>query len=167
MCWIRKLNELFSQWERAASCRRVSNAVRWRIYQEADVPFGIAGIYRRWKDPLGGPALFTFAMLTVNADTHPFYKRFHKPGEEKRMPIFLDKDHTGRGCNAASSTHRCSSSTIPGRSLRRPRRSPGHRKSRPSRGRRMNCCRRSRSRCPRRRLKATCSEAHRVSRRAR
>ncbi len=70
-------------------------AVRWRIYQEADVPFGIAGIYRRWKDPQGGPALFTFAMLTVNADSHSFYKRFHKPGEEKRMPIFLDKDQYG------------------------------------------------------------------------
>jgi len=70
-------------------------AVRWRIYQEADVPFGIAGIYRRWKEPQGGPALFTFTMITVNADTHPFYKRFHKPGEEKRMPIFLDKEQYG------------------------------------------------------------------------
>lgn len=67
------------------------HAVRWRISQEGEVPFGIAGIYRRWRDPKGGEALFTFAMLTVNADTHPFYKRFHKPGEEKRMPIFLDR----------------------------------------------------------------------------
>ena len=70
------------------------SAVRWRIYQEADVPFGIAGIYRRWHDPKGGH-LFTFTMLTVNADTHPFYKRFHKPGEEKRMPIFLNKEEYG------------------------------------------------------------------------
>ena len=31
-------------------------------------------------------------MLTVNCDTHPFYKRFHKPGDEKRMPIFLDRE---------------------------------------------------------------------------
>ncbi len=70
-------------------------AVRWRISQEGDVPFGIAGIYRRWRDPKGGPPIFTFAMLTVNADTHPFYKRFHKPGEEKRMPIFLDRAEYG------------------------------------------------------------------------
>jgi putative SOS response-associated peptidase YedK len=28
-------------------------------------------------------------MLTVNADDHPFYKRFHRPGDEKRMPIIL------------------------------------------------------------------------------
>lgn len=53
------------------------NTVRWRIFQEGDIPLGIAGICRRWKDPQGGPALFTFAMLTVNADTHPFYKQFH------------------------------------------------------------------------------------------
>lgn len=70
-------------------------AVRWRISQEGDVPFGIAGIYRRWSDPKGGPPIFTFAMLTVNADTHPFYKRFHKPGEEKRMPIFLNRGDYG------------------------------------------------------------------------
>ena len=69
--------------------------MRWRISQEGDVPFGVAGIYRRWRDPKGGPPIFTFTMLTVNADTHPFYKRFHKPGEEKRMPIFLDANEYG------------------------------------------------------------------------
>ena len=68
--------------------------MRWRIYQEADIPFGIAGIYRRWRDPKGGH-MFTFTMLTVNADTHPFYKQFHKPGEEKRMPTFLNKEEYG------------------------------------------------------------------------
>ena len=70
-------------------------SVRWRIWQEGDIPFGIAGIYRRWRDPKGGPPIFTFTMLTVNADTHPFYKRFHKPGEEKRMPIFLNRAEYG------------------------------------------------------------------------
>ncbi len=34
-------------------------------------------------------------MLTVNCDTHPFYKRFHKPGDEKRKPIFLRPDEYG------------------------------------------------------------------------
>lgn len=67
-------------------------AVRWRISQEGTVPFGIAGLYRRWRDPKGGASLFTFAMLTVNADAHPFYRRFHKPGDEKRMPVILTRD---------------------------------------------------------------------------
>lgn len=64
-------------------------AVRWRISQPSDIPMGIAGIYRRWKDPAGGH-LFTFSMLTVNADDHPVMKRFHKPGDEKRMVVILD-----------------------------------------------------------------------------
>ena len=34
-------------------------------------------------------------MLTVNADSHPFYKRFYKPREEKRMPIFLNRAEYG------------------------------------------------------------------------
>ena len=68
-------------------------SVRWRITREGNVPWGIAGVYRRWKNPSGnGAPLFTFTMLTVNCDTHPFYKRFHKPGDEKRMPIFLDRE---------------------------------------------------------------------------
>lgn len=63
-------------------------AVRWAIQQPGAVPMGIAGIYTRWRHP-DGRELFSFAMLTVNADDHPFYKRFHRPGDEKRMPIIL------------------------------------------------------------------------------
>lgn len=63
-------------------------AVRWRISQQGDVPMGIAGIYRRWRNPTGGE-LFTFAMLTVNADGHPVMQRMHKPGDEKRMVVIL------------------------------------------------------------------------------
>jgi hypothetical protein len=31
-------------------------------------------------------------MLTVNADEHPLMRRFHRPGEEKRMVVVLDPD---------------------------------------------------------------------------
>lgn len=50
---------------------------------------GVAGIYRRWRAP-DGRMLWTFAMLTVNANGHPVYQRMHAPGEEKRMVIVLD-----------------------------------------------------------------------------
>ena len=30
-------------------------------------------------------------MLTINADAHPLMKRFHKPGDEKRMVVILDE----------------------------------------------------------------------------
>jgi putative SOS response-associated peptidase YedK len=63
-------------------------AVRWRVQQPFAVPMGIAGIYRRWRDA-DGVLRWTFAMLTVNADSHPLYKQLHKPGEEKRMPVIL------------------------------------------------------------------------------
>lgn len=65
-----------------------AKAVRWAIHQPGAVPMGIAGIYTRWTSP-EGQTLFSFAMLTVNADDHAFYRRFHRAGEEKRMPIIL------------------------------------------------------------------------------
>jgi putative SOS response-associated peptidase YedK len=65
-------------------------AVRWRIYQPGDVPMGIAGIYTKWRDPTNGRELFSFAMLTVNADGHPVFQRFHRPEDEKRMVVILD-----------------------------------------------------------------------------
>lgn len=102
---VSKLPSFRPSWEAGQRCivpaeavfepsYETGKSVRWRIFQEADVPFGIAGLYRRWRNPKGGQ-LFTFTMLTVNADQHPFYKRFHKPGEEKRMPIFLDREEYG------------------------------------------------------------------------
>jgi putative SOS response-associated peptidase YedK len=74
-------------------CWESGKAVRWCVQQPAAVPMGLAGIYRKWRAP-DGRELFTFAMLTVNADGHPVYQRFHAPGEEKRMVILLDPaDH--------------------------------------------------------------------------
>jgi len=61
---------------------------RWRIWQPGFVPMGIAGIYDEVKHP-DGRVLYTMAMLTVNADDHPFMKRFHKPEDEKRMVVVL------------------------------------------------------------------------------
>jgi len=63
---------------------------RWAIYQEGQVPFGIAGIYTQWRDFKTGQDVFSFSMLTVNADDHPLLKRFHKPEDEKRMVIILN-----------------------------------------------------------------------------
>ena len=70
-------------------------AERWVIQQPGAVPMGLAGIYRKWRHP-GGREVFTFAMLTVNADGHPVMQRFHKPEDEKRMVVILDpKDYGG------------------------------------------------------------------------
>jgi putative SOS response-associated peptidase YedK len=51
---------------------------------------GIAGIYAQWRRPEDGQRLFSFAMLTVNAEGHAVYQRMHRPGDEKRMVVILD-----------------------------------------------------------------------------
>lgn len=63
--------------------------VRWAIYQEGQVPFGVAGIWTEWLEPKTLRKAFSFSMLTVNADRHPLLKRFHKPEDEKRMVVIL------------------------------------------------------------------------------
>lgn len=59
-------------------------AVRWRIERCDGTPFMVAGLWDRWLAPTTGEPLFSFSMLTLNADTHPLMRRFHRPGEEKR-----------------------------------------------------------------------------------
>jgi putative SOS response-associated peptidase YedK len=64
-------------------------AERWVVYQEGYVPLGVAGIYTQWHDFKTGQKVYSFSMLTVNADDHPFMKRFQKPEDEKRMVVIL------------------------------------------------------------------------------
>ena len=71
-------------------CYESGEAVRWRIARSGGEPLGIAGIYAQWVNPKTQMHEFSFSMLTVNADTHPFYQRMHRPGDEKRMPIILE-----------------------------------------------------------------------------
>ncbi len=67
---------------------------RWIIRQPGEVPMGLAGIYTRWRDT-EGRELFTFAMLTMNADGHSLMQRFHRADEEKRMVIILPPEDYG------------------------------------------------------------------------
>ncbi|UUZ68283.1 SOS response-associated peptidase [Polaromonas sp. P2-4] len=75
-------------------CYETGQVVRWAIQFYGSVPQGIGGIWREWNHPDGRKVL-TFAMLTVNADGHPVYERFHKPGDEKRMPLILPQEDWG------------------------------------------------------------------------
>jgi len=87
-------------WRRGTRCVVPADAVfepkyyedltneRWRIEREDGAPLGIAGLYNQWTED--GVEKFSYTMLTVECGSHPFYSQFHKPGEEKRMPIFLD-----------------------------------------------------------------------------
>ncbi len=65
-------------------------AVRWRIGMADDSPFAVAGLYREWKEE-DGSHTFAFTQLTVNADEHPLMKHFHRPGDEKRSLVIVEK----------------------------------------------------------------------------
>lgn len=71
-------------------CWETGRAVRWRIARADGVPMGIAGLWSAWRGP-DGRMLPTFTMLTINADDHALMRRFHKPGDEKRMVVILDE----------------------------------------------------------------------------
>ena len=52
-------------------------------------PFAIACLWDKWTDPETATNVFSFSMLTVNADQHPLMRQFHKPGDEKRTPVII------------------------------------------------------------------------------
>lgn len=73
-------------------CYETGRAVRWRISRDDGAPLAIAGLWE-WR-PNGGPddqPLFSFTMLTMNADGHPLMQRFHRPEDEKRMVVLLEE----------------------------------------------------------------------------
>lgn len=67
---------------------RSGKAVATRISRADGEPMGIAGLWSWWRPPSGEP-IWSFTMLTVNADAHALMREFHKPGDEKRMPVIL------------------------------------------------------------------------------
>ena len=70
---------------------RSGKAVSARICMADGAPMGLAGLYSRWKEPKG-ETIYSFTMLTINADAHPFMRQFHKPTDEKRMVVVLNAD---------------------------------------------------------------------------
>lgn len=66
---------------------RTGKAVPTRIARIDGKPMGVAGIWERWaKD---GEEIISFALLTVNANSHALLHRYQTPGSEKRMPAIL------------------------------------------------------------------------------
>lgn len=70
---------------------RSGRAVPTRISRVDGEPMGIAGLWSSWRAPKG-EIVYSFTMLTINADEHPLMKQFHKPTDEKRMVVVLPED---------------------------------------------------------------------------
>lgn len=103
-------NRLFGKYWKACSlcivpvdaiyepCYESGRNVRHKIWIKDQTEFGIAGIWRTWTSPEGGPPRYAFAMLTLNADDHAIFKRMHKPTnpdgspKEKRGVVMLARD---------------------------------------------------------------------------
>ena len=67
---------------------RSGKAVATRIGRVDGEPMGIAGLWDSWKHA-DGTWLYSYTMLTVNADHHDLMKAFHKATDEKRMVVIL------------------------------------------------------------------------------
>ena len=91
-----------SAWARAQHCVipataiyepdwRSGKAVPTRISRKDGSVMNIAGLWERWTSPVGEET-FSFTMLTVNADDHPFMSRYHRLDKEKRMVVILPDD---------------------------------------------------------------------------
>lgn len=70
------------------------------IYRHDREPTAIASIWERIVDRETGEVIFSFSMLTINADQHPLMSRFHKPDDEKRSVVVIENADFGRWLNA-------------------------------------------------------------------
>ena len=75
-------------------------AVRWRIQRRDAQPFHVAGLWDRWVEPESGEILYSFSMLTVNADRHDLTQRFHRRREEKRSIVVVEAKQADAWLNA-------------------------------------------------------------------
>lgn len=69
-------------------------AVATRISRADDAPLGLAGLWARWRSP-ENETVYSYTLLTINADRHPFMRQFHRPTDEKRMLVILPEDRYG------------------------------------------------------------------------
>lgn len=98
-------------WKRAQHCIipadaffepdwRSGKAIPTRIERADGAPMGLAGLWSWWKSPQGYE-VHSYTMLTINANTHPLMRLFHKPIDEKRMVVILPQDRYDDWLNAA------------------------------------------------------------------
>lgn len=73
---------------------RSGKAIPTRISLADGKPMGIAGLWSSWRAPKG-ETVYSFTMLTINADEHSLMKLFHKPTDEKRMVVVLPPERFG------------------------------------------------------------------------
>lgn len=66
-------------------------SIRWRIKRADNESVVAACIWERITDREAAEIIFSFSMLTINADGHEVMKHFHKPKDEKRSIVVLNE----------------------------------------------------------------------------
>lgn len=69
---------------------RSGKAVPTRIARVDGEPMGVAGLWERWTGA-DGEVIVSYALLTVNANSHALISRYQQPGNEKRMLAILNE----------------------------------------------------------------------------
>ena len=82
---------------------RSGKAVPTRIERADGEPMGIAGLWSWWKAPTRED-VFSFTMLTINADDHAMMRNLHKADEEKRMVVILPESRYADWLSAPADT---------------------------------------------------------------
>ena len=82
-------------------CWETGKAVRWKIKRTDGEPAAAASIWERFVDTKTGEIVFSFSMLTINADGHPVMKHFHRPEDEKRSIVVLNESEYVPWLNAS------------------------------------------------------------------
>ena len=70
---------------------RGAKPVPTRIARVDGEPMGVAGVWSSWSDPETGAQLMSYAILTVNANSHALMRRYGHQGSEKRIPAILNE----------------------------------------------------------------------------
>lgn len=78
---------------------RSGKAVPTRIARVDGKPMGVAGLWESWTGA-DGEVIVSFALLTINANSHALMRRYQQPGAEKRMPAVLGEGTYGAWLSA-------------------------------------------------------------------
>lgn len=84
---------------------RSGRAVPTRFTRADGKPLGIAGLWDRYRDA-DGQWRESYTMLTINADQHPLWQNYHRPGDEKRSVVILPEGAYGEWLMADPDTAR-------------------------------------------------------------
>ncbi|GGC93557.1 SOS response-associated peptidase [Undibacterium terreum] len=69
---------------------QTGTAERWKIGMADEAPFAVAGLYRQWKEE-DESVTHAFTQLSINANDHPLMKIFHRPEDEKRSLVIIER----------------------------------------------------------------------------